>query len=112
VKNLLLENVDPNVTDEHGRTALSHASGAGHLAIVEALLVAGAWVNPHEDYDTYETPLMTAAESGRFAIVIRLVEAGADPSLHVGWAQRTPESYARDRGYIEIANYLAGVKRP
>ena len=62
VGRLLQEGVDPNVADEYGRTALSHASRRGHATIIDTLLAAGAWVDPHEDYDVHETPLMAAAE--------------------------------------------------
>ncbi len=110
-KALLLEGVDPNVADEHGRTALSHASGQGHAAIVDALVVAGAWADPHEDYDVYETPLMVAATYGHFSIVKKLIEAGANPFFHVGVSQRTAESYARLHEHAAIADYLAGLPR-
>ncbi|HVU15316.1 MAG TPA: ankyrin repeat domain-containing protein [Candidatus Didemnitutus sp.] len=111
VRNLLLEAVDPNVADEYGRTALSHASGMGHVAVVDALLAAGAWVDPHEDYDTRETPLMTAASKGHLDIVKKFLAAGANPSFHSGVSQRTAESYARNNGHVEIARYLAGLPR-
>ncbi|BET65459.1 hypothetical protein ASA1KI_03770 [Opitutales bacterium ASA1] len=111
MKALLLEGVDPNIADEHGRTALSHASGQGHAAVVDALLAAGAWPDPHEDYDVYETPLMAAATHGHFAIVRKLVEAGANPFFHVGVSQRTAESYARLHDHMAIADYLAGLPR-
>jgi len=111
VKNLLLEGVDPNVADEYGRTALSHASGMGHLAIVDALLAGGAWVDPHEDYDTRETPLMAAASNGHLEVVKKLVASGANHFFHSGVSQRTAESYARDHGHEEIAEYLARLPR-
>lgn len=106
-----MEAVDPNVADKYGRTALSHAAGMGHLAIVERLLVGGAWVDPHEDYDTCETPLMAAASNGHLEIVKKLVASGANPSFHSGVSQRTAESYARSHGHTEIAEYLAGLPR-
>ena len=109
VAHLLQEGVDPNVADPYGRTALSGAAGAGHAAVVEVLLGGGAWPDPHEDYDTYETPLMAAASKGHLEIVKRLVQAGANPSFHVGVAQRTAEAYARSEGHAEVAAYLAGI---
>ena len=108
---LLLEGVDPNVRDEWGRTALSLAAGQGHVEMVRVLLAGGAWVDPHEDYDTYETPLMVAAENGHLEIVKLLVEAGANPFYHVGVAQRTAESYARSNGHSDIVAYLASLPR-
>ena len=109
VRALLQDGVDPNVADEHGRTALSHASGQGHAMIVDALLAAGAWSDPHEDYDVYETPLMAAATHGHLAIVKKLVEAGANPFFYVGVSQRTAESYARLHDHTAVADYLASL---
>lgn len=111
VRKLLLEGVDPNVADEYHRTALSHAAGEGHTEIVDVLLTAGAWAEPHEDYDVYETPLMAAVTHGHLEIVKKLVEAGANPSFHVGVSQRTAESYARLHDHIAIAEYFAGLPR-
>jgi len=111
VKNLLLEGVDPNVADEYHRTALSHAAGRGHMAVVDELLTGGAWAEPHEDYDVYNTPLMEAVIHGHLEIVKKLVEAGANPSFHVGVSQRTAASYAEAYGHRAIVEYLAGLPR-
>jgi ankyrin repeat protein len=111
VGKLLLEGVDPNVADKFGRTALSLAAGKGHNAIIDILLENGAWVDPHEDYDVYETPLMAAVEGGYFDTVKKLINAGANPLFNVGVSQRTAESYARGHGYIEIADYLLSLPR-
>jgi len=91
----------------HGRTALTLAAGQGHGVIVDLLLAGGAWADPHEDYDTYETPLMAAVIGGHLEIVKKLVGAGANPSFCVGVGQRTAEAYARSHGHTEIARYLA-----
>lgn len=40
-----------------------------------------------------------------------LIEAGADPSLHVGVSQRTAEIYAGLHGHAEILDYLLRLKR-
>jgi ankyrin repeat protein len=109
VGRLILEGVDVNVADKFGRTALSLAAGGGHSRVVNQLIAAGAWADPHEDYDTYETPLMAAAASGHFEIVRALVDAGADPKLHNGIAQRTAEAYARENGHLGIADFLAAM---
>ncbi len=111
VQHLLVEGVDPNVADQRGRTALSLASGQGHITVVEALLSGGAWVDPHEDYDVYETPLMTAACNGHLEVVKMLVQAGANTGFHVGVSQRTAEAYARCNGHESVADYLANCRR-
>ena len=107
VSMLLSEGVDPNVADVHGRTALTLAAGRGHVGIVDLVMAGGAWADPHEDYDTYETPLMAAVTGGHLEIVKKLVGAGANPSFCVGVGQRTAEAYARSYGHTEIARYLA-----
>ena len=109
VRQLLAEGVDPNAADEHHRTALSFAARGGHIKIMEVLISSGAWVDPHEDYDVYETPLMAAVIHGQFEAVKKLIGAGANPWLHVGVSQRTAEAYAKSYGHEEIASYLAGL---
>ncbi len=109
VRRLLLEAVDPNVADEHHRTALSLAAGEGHLAIVDLLLAGGAWVDPYDDYDTCETPLMMAVTGGHLEIVKKLVESGANPFWHVGISQANAAFYARMHGHVAILEYLSSL---
>lgn len=104
---LIVEGVDVNVADQWKRTALSLASRRGHVKAVEMLLKAGAWVDPSEDYDTCETPLIAAAEAGQFEVVRVLVAAGADPRLHGGVSQATAAFYARNMGHTEISDFLS-----
>jgi ankyrin repeat protein len=110
VRRLTKEGVDVNVSDRWGRTALSLAAGKGHHEVVQILLGAGAWIDPHEDYDTYETPLLAAAENGHLDIVKALIAAGANPGLHVGVSQATPEFYARTNGHADVSNYLRSLQ--
>lgn len=109
LRRLIDEGVDLNVWDKWGRTALSLAAGQGHFTVVELLLQRGAWVNPHEDYDTYQTPLYAAAENGHLDIVKLLLSEGANPQLHVGVSQRTPSEYADTNGHVEVANFLRNI---
>jgi len=109
VRKLIEEGVDLNVWDKWGRTALSLAASRGHLEVVEVLLGGGAWVNPHEDYDTFETPLFAAADNGHLLIVQLLISHGANPNLHVGVTQRTPDQYADTNGHTEVTKYLRSV---
>lgn len=108
VTRLIVEGVDVNVWDEHGRSALSFAAAGGHIEIAKDLLHAGAWVDPHEDYDTYMTPLATAAERGDRAFVGLLLKHGADPALHVGIGQRTASRYAAP--FPELAELLGDAE--
>ena len=105
VKRLIKEEVDVNIWDKWGRTALLFAITSGHSEIARDLVRAGAWVDSHEDYDTYDTPLMQAAITGNREMVEYLLAEGADPTLHVGISQMTAESYARHT-YPEIAEIL------
>ena len=64
--------MDPDVTDEMGRTALMKAVTNGHTETVETLLAAGA--NPRlKDHFTDQTALSLAREHGHTEI-IRLLE--------------------------------------
>jgi ankyrin repeat protein len=91
---LVVEGVDVNVWDEYGRSALTFAASTGQLEVAKDLLRAGAWVDPHEDYDTYMTPLAEAAQRGDREMVSLFLEHGADPTMHVGVAQMTAARYA------------------
>lgn len=105
VSRLISEGVDVNVWDQQGRSALVFAAMGGHLEVAERLLRASAWVDPHEDYDVYDSPLMHAAVRGDRVLVELLLRAGADPTQHVGRSQQTAENYARG-GHPEIAALL------
>jgi hypothetical protein len=105
ISRLVAESVDVNDWDKWGRTALLFAASTGRLDIVRDLVRAGACVDPHEDYDVYDSPLMHAAMRGDRAIVLFLLGEGADPTRHVGVSQQTAANFARldypqDRNFI------------
>ena len=81
VRILLRAGANPNVesTDSHRVTPLFLASGNGPLAIVEALIEAGANVN-HIDARGL-TSLMAATTKDHIDIVRALLAAGADPRI-------------------------------
>ena len=108
LRHLAMEGVDINIWDKNGYTALTYAAEQGHLEIVSYLLENGAWVEPHEDYDTYNTPLMVAVQNGHFEVVKKLIESRANPTWHVGTAQMTAECYARG-SHQDIHRYLLEV---
>jgi ankyrin repeat protein len=95
VLRLIEEDVDVNVWDRFGRTALLFAVASGQKEIARLLIRRGAWVDPHEDYDVYDSPLQRAAERGDQEMVEFLLVEGADPTRHVGVSQQTAENYAR-----------------
>jgi ankyrin repeat protein len=106
-RHLVVEGVDPNECDQWGRTALSLASGRGHLEVVQFLISSGALVDPYPEYSTFDTPLMAASEAGHLSVVKKLIECGADPRRHVGHAQATADFYARQNGHLSVHEYLS-----
>ena len=80
---MLLErnNVNPDTTDEDGRTPLSWAAGGGHKKIVRILFERDD-VNPHSADKSGRTPLSWATGNGSEKIVrMHLERRGAHPSL-------------------------------
>ncbi|MEQ1896849.1 MAG: ankyrin repeat domain-containing protein [Vicinamibacterales bacterium] len=69
------------VAEPDGTTALHHAAHHDNLALVNALLSAGADVKALNRYGVM--PLSLAAESGSAAVVERLLKAGADANATI-----------------------------
>jgi ankyrin repeat protein len=94
-------------------TALMYAVRGGHLGAVQALLRSKADPDVHGNYESFDTPLIIAAERGYFLIVRALVAAGANVGLYGGHAGRTAECVARHEGHHEISEFLCyHEKRP
>ncbi|XP_065674225.1 ankyrin repeat and MYND domain-containing protein 2 isoform X2 [Hydra vulgaris] len=72
----LISQVNVDVTEEDGMTALMYASYKGNEEMIEYLLLHGANVNSDTHKDLY-TPLMFATLSGSADSVRLLLEAGA-----------------------------------
>lgn len=94
-------------------TPLQVAAQAGHLAIVEMLLAAGANVN-HFDHDDF-SPVTSAARAGRWAVVKLLAEHGGDFTKWDGHGKTGLEYLRRCRGKrirTEIEEVLARRGQP
>ena len=75
VKLLLKDKVDPNATNEEGKTALMLAGERGHEDIVHSLLSAGANVNLQDNNGW--TALMRAIRHDHISIINMLLQANA-----------------------------------
>lgn len=80
IKKLLNKNVNVNVTDSAGYTALHYAARNGHCDTVEFLIQQGACVNC-QTKSGKDTPLHRAAYIGNKKIVELLLKNSADAML-------------------------------
>eukprot|EP00569_Conticribra_weissflogii_P005566 CAMPEP_0171348830 /NCGR_PEP_ID=MMETSP0878-20121228/32002_1 /TAXON_ID=67004 /ORGANISM="Thalassiosira weissflogii, Strain CCMP1336" /LENGTH=180 /DNA_ID=CAMNT_0011853295 /DNA_START=13 /DNA_END=555 /DNA_ORIENTATION=+ len=72
-------NIDPNLEDANGITALIEASIAGHDEIVR-YLITEAKCPAHPPTGSRHTPIRGAAVAGRVSTMKLLLELGADPN--------------------------------
>ena len=91
-----------------GRTALLYASTGPFPETVKILLDKGAKPNII-DSDEHFTPLMHAAAEGNLDVVKILLEYEADLSL-TDVDGDDAESFARQAGHIQVAEYLQSVR--
>jgi len=94
--------------DLMGRTALLYASTGPFPETVKILLEKGAKPNII-DSDEHFTPLMHAAAEGNLDVVKILLEYEADLSL-TDVDGDDAESFARQAGHIQVADYLKSVR--
>ena len=90
--------------DAAGRTALMFASTGPNVPTVQLLLDKKAQVNL-VDGEEHWSALMFAAAEGHREVVELLLQHDADLSLQ-DIDGSTAESFARDNGHIELADYL------
>lgn len=102
-----------NVYDQFGRNPLSRVHSGYHVrreAMIEYLLELG--MDPNYATDAmlrakkpYYTPLMKAADAGNLERCLRLIEAGADPTVK-NLPGRTAAIIAERSGYLHLASKL------
>jgi hypothetical protein len=90
-----------------GATPLHCAVAGGSLAVVDALLEAGA--DPAARDEAGYTPLLLAAERGDLDVVKRLLRAGADPGSECG--DVSPLAAARRGPHHRVVALLKQVCR-
>ncbi|XP_041979704.1 protein TANC2 isoform X2 [Aricia agestis] len=84
-----------------GETALTAACSAGHAAIAGALLARGA--TPYSLNARQMSPLALGAKAGRAALVLRLLDAGADVG---GSGGKVPLILAAAEGHDDVVEIL------
>ncbi|CAM9485924.1 unnamed protein product [Ectocarpus fasciculatus] len=97
------------IADDHGATALHQSAIAGHLAVTNMLVEAGAPVeaatSPH-----LCTPLHFAADNGCAASVTTLLKAGANLNARRSPGGITPLYTAAWKGNVDVARLLLLAK--
>ena len=113
VQELLAQGRSPNRFDDLAKTPLHYAAEGEHLAVMRALLEAGADVNANDPKQIGNTPLREVAANCSLEVAKLLIEFGADPRIP-GWMQITAihQAAARKRGDgPRVAALLADTAR-
>jgi ankyrin repeat protein len=100
VRRLLEQNVDVNITQPDGATALHWAAHRNDLTIADILLRAGASVDAADEGGV--TPLALAALNGSAAMADLLLKAGASPNA----GRESPVLSAARSGNVEVMRLL------
>ena len=92
-----------NGRDAQGRTPVMAATYGRHARVVEALIGAGADVNPRDQM--LNNPFLYAGAEGLLDILKLAAAAGADPRLtnRYGGTALIP---AAERGHVEVVDWL------
>eukprot|EP00898_Chlorokybus_atmophyticus_P000086 jgi/Chlat1/1078/Chrsp110S01571 len=94
---------DVDARDKLNRTPLHLASWSGQLAVVKALLLAGANVSAPAADDV--TAFHFAAQKGHLEVAKLLAQAGARPDSKTRKGM-TPLHYSAQFGHVELVQYL------
>lgn len=108
-EDLLKAGTTIDTQDASGRTALMFASTGTVAETVKLLLEHKAKVNL-VDTEEHWTALMFAAAEGNREIVQLLLDNEADLTL-TDVDGSTAESFARDNGHVELADYLKNLQK-
>jgi ankyrin repeat protein len=102
---LLKAGANVKAVNRYGVTPLSEAVVSGNVALVEALLAAGADPKTLSTEDG-ETVLMTAARAGNKEVVSVLLVRGADVNAREGYKGQTALMWAAAEGHVDVINLL------
>jgi ankyrin repeat protein len=113
LKAMLLRDVDPNLNDLDGRTALARAAESGNRKAVARLLqhIPADQLDINEADNQGKTPLILAVEKGHPFIAQLLLERGADPNLACNEGN-TAYDYAQKRPFYCLTKALLGETPP
>ena len=103
LSSLLKGNVNVNIAQADGATALAWAVYWDNQETTELLLRAGADPNAANEYGV--NPLFLACKNRNAAIVEMLLQGGADPNLSL-WSGETPVMTAAKTGVSEVVSTL------
>ena len=102
---ILLEEVDPDMPDDNGRTPFSHAAEGGRELVLKTLL-GRPDIEPDKPDHHGRTPLSHAAQWGQVEVVILLLgRQEVDPDIPDNDG-RTPLSHAAEWGQVEVVRLL------
>ena len=99
---------DINASNRAGRTALWFAVYNDNEPMIRALL--GLKVKVDQTGDDHDTPLIQAARTGLTPIAKLLLDAGADPNIHLG--SLVAADFAEIDGHAETATPIRSRMKP
>ena len=101
---LINAEAEVNTTNDYGATALYLAAANADASLIESLLKAGAL--PNVGLLSGETPLMAAANRGRFEAAKLLLDYGADPNTMESNRGQNALMWATAEGYTQLVELL------